>query len=225
MESYRVQAVTFDVGGTLIQPWPSVGEIYVEVAEQCGIGNLDAQLVERQFCRAWAEKEDFQHNQQDWLELLVQSFRNVLTRSQCIELFPAVFARFARADAWRIHDDVLPALDELSGRGFRLAVVSNWDIRLRSLLKDLKLMSFFETVSISGEVGFPKPSPVLFEHVLKKLGLPGDAVVHVGDSVQEDVSAARNSGLAGILIRRSVPSGNGTISRLGELSGLLQEAW
>ena len=28
----HIQAVTFDVGGTLIRPWPSVGHVYAEVA-------------------------------------------------------------------------------------------------------------------------------------------------------------------------------------------------
>ena len=61
--------------------------------------------------------------------------------------------------------------------------------------------------------------------MLKKLGLPGSSVVHVGDLIHEDIGAARNSGLAGILIRRSAPSGNSSISRLGELSDMLREGW
>ena len=33
----NVKAVTFDVGGTLIEPWPSVGHAYAEVAQRHGV--------------------------------------------------------------------------------------------------------------------------------------------------------------------------------------------
>ena len=34
MKFSGIKAVTFDVGGTLINPWPSVGDVYVEVAAE-----------------------------------------------------------------------------------------------------------------------------------------------------------------------------------------------
>jgi FMN phosphatase YigB (HAD superfamily) len=36
-DSRPVEAVTFDVGGTLIEPWPSVGHIYAEAASKLGL--------------------------------------------------------------------------------------------------------------------------------------------------------------------------------------------
>ena len=33
--SPSIRAVTFDVGGTLIQVWPSVGHVYADVAVAC----------------------------------------------------------------------------------------------------------------------------------------------------------------------------------------------
>jgi len=32
-----IRAISFDVGGTLIRPWPSVGHVYAEVAAQQGV--------------------------------------------------------------------------------------------------------------------------------------------------------------------------------------------
>ena len=80
-------------------------------------------------------------------------------------------------------------------------------------------------MSISGEVGFPKPSPVLFEHVLRNLGLPGSMVVHVGDSMVEDVDGAENAGLTGVLLDRSSERRAGAISSLSELLPMIQEGW
>lgn len=225
METIKTQAVTFDVGGTLIEPWPSVGEIYAQVAEEHGFANLSADRINAQFNVAWRDKEEFQYSEEHWLELVSKSFADILSESESARLFPSIYKRFEESDVWKIHEDVLPTLDELADRGFRMAVVSNWDTRLRPLLKNLKLLSFFETATISSEIGFNKPSPVLFEHTLKKLGLPPASVVHVGDSVTEDVEGAEGAGVSGILIRRQGNTGANSIAKLTDLTRLLVEDW
>lgn len=225
METIRTQAVTFDVGGTLIQPWPSVGAVYAKVAEGHGFSSLNAARIEKQFRQALAERVEFQHTKEGWFGVVKESFRNLLSEADCAAFFPSLYERFGKADVWRIYEDVLPALDQLAERGFRLAAVSNWDARLRPLLRELSLMPFFEAVSISSEVGFAKPSSVLFEHALRTLGLPANAVVHVGDSVAEDVDGAKSAGLAAVLLQRAGKNGRGSISRLTELSTLLAEGW
>ena len=48
-----IQAVTFDVGGTLIEPWPSVGHVYANVAAHHGAPSLPVKVINRQFARAW----------------------------------------------------------------------------------------------------------------------------------------------------------------------------
>ena len=50
----RIQAVTFDVGGTLIEVWPSVGQVYAEVAARNGVKGLSAAIVESEVCRRLA---------------------------------------------------------------------------------------------------------------------------------------------------------------------------
>ena len=225
VETIQAQAVTFDVGGTLIQPWPSVGAIYAEVAESHGFFGLDAERIEKQFRQALAEKAEFQHTREGWFEAVKKSFGGLLSAADCAAFFPSLYERFGKAAVWRIYEDVLPALDQLAERGFRLAAVSNWDARLRPLLRELSLMPFFEVASISSEVGFAKPSAILFEHTLRMLGLPAGAVVHVGDSFAEDVAGAKGAGLEAVLLQRTGNNGRGSISRLTELSALLAEGW
>ena len=50
----------------------------------------------------------------------------------------------------------------LSERGYRLALLSNWDQRLRGLLQALDLAAHFEVMIISGEVGVEKPDIEIF---------------------------------------------------------------
>jgi putative hydrolase of the HAD superfamily len=132
-----------------------------------------------------------------------------------------LYERFGASNAWRIFDDVLPALDAVATTSIRLAVISNWDERLRPLLQQLKLTDYFETIVVSCEVGFAKPSPVIFEQAAKKLGLPATSILHVGDNFTADVQGARDAGLRAIRIdRKSPPITDQQIASLSELGSL-----
>ncbi|RRT71413.1 hypothetical protein B296_00008271, partial [Ensete ventricosum] len=49
---------------------------------------------------------------------------------------------------------------------YELAVVSNFDTRLRKLLKDLNVAHLFDAIIISSEVGFEKPAAEIFRAAL-----------------------------------------------------------
>ena len=53
---------------------------------------------------------------------------------------------------------------------------------------------WFEEVYISLEMGGAKPDERIFEAAAKNLGLAGDKILHVGDSLKEDVKGASNAG-------------------------------
>lgn len=57
-----IQAVTFDVGGRLIEVWPSVGQIYAEVAARNGVKGLSAGLLDWRFAAAWRAAKRFSHS-------------------------------------------------------------------------------------------------------------------------------------------------------------------
>ena len=212
-----IQAISFDVGGTLIEPWPSVGHVYAEMAGRFGVSGGAAEALNRRFAAAWQAKRDFDYSEAAWFDLVRQTFGERAAHLPA-DFFPALYERFAQPDAWRIYDDVLPALDELATVGIRLAVISNWDERLHPLLERLKLRGFFEVVIVSCEVGFAKPSPVIFQMALRRLGLPTGAVLHVGDSRREDTEGARAAGLRAWHLDRG---GAGDIASLAGLRGWL----
>jgi putative hydrolase of the HAD superfamily len=202
----RIHAVTFDVGGTLIHPWPSVGHVYAEVAARHGWKNLSPDELNAGFTAAWRAKKNFQHSQEDWADIVDRTFAGLCQSPPSQTFFPAIYERFAQADAWRIHEDVLPGLEALASFGIQMAVLSNWDERLRPLLQHLRLDSYFETIIVSCEVGFTKPSPVIFEQASKKLGIPPAQILHVGDSLVDDVAGAKAANFRALLIDRKAGS-------------------
>jgi putative hydrolase of the HAD superfamily len=198
-----IQAVTFDVGGTLIRPWPSVGHVYGEVAARHGHSNITPEILNRQFAAAWRAKKGFDHSRPAWLALVKATFAGCLDKAAVQRLFGEIYDCFAAPEAWRIFDDVQPTLQTLRDCGFKLGIISNWDERLRPLLARLELDAYFDLIVISAEVGFAKPSCQIFQRAVPLLGVPPGSIVHVGDSLEEDVAGATAAGLHGLLLERA----------------------
>lgn len=212
----RIQAVSFDVGGTLIEPWPSVGHVYSQVAAQHGISHLSAELLNERFKTAWRSSREFDYTRSGWETLVNQTFAGLLPGA--VTFFPELYERFTEVDAWQVFEDVLPTLEHLASCQVRLMVISNWDERLRPLLQRLRLHSYFETLIISCEVGFAKPSPVIFQQAVAKLGLPAGAILHIGDSAELDFRGARAAGLQALHLRRGAePQSSEQINALTQL--------
>jgi len=116
--------------------------------------------------------------------------------------FRALYDRFSDADAWHVFEDVAPSLQALKARGISLGIISNWDDRLRPLLKALKLDHYFQNITISCEAGVHKPSTMIFEEACARLNTKREETLHIGDSLEMDFEGARGAGLAALLLQR-----------------------
>jgi putative hydrolase of the HAD superfamily len=219
----EIKAVTFDVGGTLIKPWPSVGHVYAEVAAQHGLKEVSPEVLNRRFTAAWKELKNFNHSRAEWAALVDRTFGGAEKTPPGEAFFDELYKRFGEPGAWHMFEDVLPTLDALAAGGINLGIISNWDERLRPLLGQLGLAKYFEVIIISNEIGFTKPSPVIFEHTAKKLGLAPEFILHVGDSLESDVAGAKSAGFKALLIDRSEGEAKeGCIRSLRELEWMLE---
>lgn len=129
--------------------------------------------------------------------------------------------------AWRLFDDTLPCLDWLRAAGLKLAAVTNASgSHQRVKLERLGISRFFDTVVIAGELGVAKPDPLIFHTACARLDVPVDAAIHVGDLLDADAIGARDAGLHGVWLDRSLSSdrahaGVHTIETLADLPELL----
>jgi putative hydrolase of the HAD superfamily len=134
--------------------------------------------------------------------------------------FQALHERFDHGEIWRMYDDVPEVLVELRRRGLLLGIVSNWDTRLRRIVREIGLLPLVDFVKISAEVGRRKPDGAIFKKALAEAGVEPHEAMHVGDQPLEDVEGARAAGLRAVLIRRDdgvFGSGAGEIRTLHEL--------
>ena len=110
------------------------------------------------------------------------------------------------ASAWQKHirldAEALHVLQTLQ-RSKKLALISNFDHppHVHSVLSELGLTHFFDSVVISAEVGVKKPNPRIFDSALEQTGMKPEKVVYVGDT-EDDMEAARAAGIVPILIQR-----------------------
>ncbi|HSS17934.1 MAG TPA: HAD-IA family hydrolase, partial [Candidatus Dormibacteraeota bacterium] len=78
----------------------------------------------------------------------------------------------------------------------QLAVISNFDGRLRFILEHLGISKFFAHIFISSEIGADKPDPEIYLRALKLIDLKPNEVLHVGDDQERDWEAASVVGLS-----------------------------
>lgn len=143
--------------------------------------------------------------------------------SRFAELFGALYDGFAHPSAWRPLPDAAATLAALSGRGYTLGVLSNFDGRLPGLLEGTGLARHFDAIVTSVDAGAAKPDPRAFHAVLARLDAEPGQAAYVGDSVDADAAGAAAAGLVPILLASEPVAGVDAVhvSRLADLSALL----
>lgn len=222
-----IRAVTFDFGNTLVAVDRAALRAVVErtadaVTAELGLG------TPADFLAAWAEERERQFH--DALPLLrevdlAERAGRVLARLRGLAA-PGVDEPWdetliaERSTAWEIehvvatYSDAFVAvvrappesgsvLRELAGRGFQVAILSNWPLastidRVAEAAGWLPLLS---GVFVSQRIGSIKPHPAIFAHAAAALGREPGEVLHVGDDWAADVEGAITAGWRAAYLR------------------------
>ena len=233
MSRPRVQAVVFDAVvfdavGTLIEPWPSVADVYHLAGWQHGSTYGREELAER-FREAFKaifgsqsrENVSEQSERLRWRQVVTTVFDDVPDAEGA--LFRTLWDHFARPESWRLYEDVLAATDALHHRGLRLAVASNFDRRLVTLIQRMPIAGYIERCFVSSEVGFAKPDRRFFDSISGQMNLKAEEILMVGDDYENDVNAAQAAGWQALWLNRAGESQqtNESIKSLLELPDLV----
>ncbi len=217
-----IQAVTFDVGGTLLRPWPSVGHVYARLAREFGMA-VSPEVLNERFAAAWKAKTEFHHSRQCWKKLVIETFASFGSVSE--QMFALIYDAFKSRDVWQVEPDLSMVLTELRKRNLPLGIISNWDERLRPLLDDLDLTGYFNAIVISCEYGQPKPAPGIFQEAARRLNVPVANILHVGDSFEEDIQGAGAAGMQTLQVNSHQERGlKGIIRVLDEQISMSKQA-
>lgn len=197
-----VKVIFFDAAETLIHLPRGVGFHYADVAARFG-WNADAaalagafRFLWRQMPRRPSERQPRADDDRGWWRELVS---RVLDRSGAPDgfdrerYFDAVYDEFTTPGVWALYPETLEVLDALAS-SHRLAILSNFDGRLRTVLDRLGVLARFGEVIISSEAGADKPDPWIFEHALKRAGIAPHEALLVGDDLECDIAGAQRAG-------------------------------
>jgi putative hydrolase of the HAD superfamily len=118
------------------------------------------------------------------------------------EFFEEVYLYYAEPKAWGVYPEVPEVLEALRDYPVDLAVLSNWDARLHSVLDGHGLGEYFGRRFISAELGWEKPDAAIYRHVTESLRLPAHALLSVGDDRANDFDAPKRAGWKAVHIDR-----------------------
>ncbi|MCB9794992.1 MAG: HAD-IA family hydrolase [Alphaproteobacteria bacterium] len=196
-----IRALLLDVGGTLLHPAEPVARTYARVAAAWGHAAPEQEVASR-FRAVFRDLDEQQvgDGRGFWRAVVRGALAAEALTPEALEpIFEALYAHYLCPDAWSLAPGARETLQTLHAEGLKLAVVSNWDTRLRPLLQSLGLAPLLQAQLISGECGLEKPDPALFAMACAQLGVRPAEALHLGDSRRKDLEAARAAGCQALL--------------------------
>ncbi len=215
LDPARLRGLLLDAAGTLLTPTEPIATVYGRHARAFG-GSRSARQVATSFREAMADPalRAARLEEPSWH----QFWREVVRRSTGVDdpaLLDALYQHYERPTAWRVAADAQACCEAARARGIQVAVVSNWDTRLRPLLEALEVTRWIDAAVISGEFGREKPDPKIFHHACQRLAIAPARALHIGDSQRADVEGARAAGCHALRFGVDVGSFSELARRLG----------
>lgn len=180
------EAVLLDAGGVLVLPNPWAVATVLRAAG----GAIELADVHRLHYAATAAMDAARDR--DW-----KHYNRVFVRHAGIDesrvddvggILEGLFLAPAMS-LWNVvPEGVVEHLRELAATGVAIAVVSNSDGTIESVLRRCEIP--FDIVIDSAVVGYAKPQPEIFGFALEKLNVAPENAVHVGDTAWADVDGA-----------------------------------
>lgn len=204
-----IRALFFDAGGTLLRTAEPVGQSYARIAAKLG-WKASEEKLERGFRLAWNKRreegagESGTLGQAGWEKMVWASCENagMPPAFPFRAYFGEVYAYFAKAEAWHDYPETAEVMREVSRRGVRVGLLSNWDARLRQILAGFAWGKQLDPILISEECGAEKPEVSFFRRAEEVVGARAQECALVGDDPRSDGAGAKKAGWQVALVAR-----------------------
>ncbi|ESW34122.1 hypothetical protein PHAVU_001G126300 [Phaseolus vulgaris] len=210
------KALLVDAVGTLVLPSQPMAQIYRTIGEKYGVEYSENEILSRYrraYGQPWGKSRLRYVNDGKPFWQYIVSYSTGCSDPQ---YFEELYNYYMTDKAWHLND---PEAEEvfraLRKSGVKLAVVSNFDTRLRPLLRALNCDTWFDAVAVSAEVAAEKPNPTIFLKACELLDVKPEDAVHVGDDRRNDIWGARDAGCDGWLWGSDVHTFKEVAQRIG----------
>jgi putative hydrolase of the HAD superfamily len=246
-----LQAVVFDLGGTLIDylggapSWPEMEYPGVQALHDCLSAAgfpVDAEAFRESFIRSmdarWRAATEAMSDPPTLGSLIVEACHAAGFNLEG-ELHQTAVAAYCApiAAAAVVAPGAAALLAWLRAHGVRIGLISNtiWPGDVHRLdLERYELLPYFDTMIFSSETTLWKPDPRIFALALERLGAKAERAAFVGDRLLEDVQGAQRAGLRAVFVEGTqdyadipvdafIPDAR--IQRLADLPAALASIW
>jgi putative hydrolase of the HAD superfamily len=201
----NIKAIGFDLFNTLITGDPGALHDAVGRLKQ-SLRDSGIPLEDELFIKAYKEhsirfikeahKDGRETHNRFWISAALESLGFKVAPHDTITN-KAVDAYFS---AFPDHCLLVPGTEEMLRQlkeTYRLGLLSNFTHApaARMLTELFGLIPYFDVILISGELGYRKPHPMVFEKLIEQLGFEGHEILFVGDDPEPDIIGALNSGI------------------------------
>jgi putative hydrolase of the HAD superfamily len=216
-----LQAVLFDLDGTLVDHESAAAGAVVEWAAEYGITGSGV-------AGRWAKISDrhYQAHQRRELTFPEQRRRRVneflglsVDADEADEIFKGYMTRYEAR--WVLFDDAVPALRRVRAAGMTAAVLTNGnEDHQRYKLERVGITDEIDVLITADKLPAGKPHPQIFLHAVDRLGVSVADVVMVGDSLERDVRGALAVGIEAVLLDRYDVHPDAAVRRIRSLQDL-----
>lgn len=139
-----------------------------------------------------------------WYDIAAQYDRGLITRETFIEELARESGQDSKdvdlsfKNASQFDHDVIAIIRQLNSSHQTALLSNSGGPGLRRLLDEEALDSIFHEIIISGEVGFIKPEPEIFQIALERLDAESGKTIFIDDN-QHNIDGAEKVGIKGIL--------------------------
>lgn len=221
-----IRAVVFDAVGTVMYPSPPVARVYRAALTRHCERHLSEEEISGVFRRALDERgvqqslRTDEEGERDFWRQLIHGLCNGHPAFEAC--FDHLYAHFGESSNWACFDDVADCMTSLSEQNLTIAIASNFDLRLHSVLDGLGPLSGIEHRFVSSQIGFRKPGEQFFNAVCSELLLEPQQVLFVGDDLRNDVFGANQAGCHSAWICRQADRPDSAQANTTRISSLMQ---
>ncbi|KAM7505280.1 hypothetical protein LguiB_004184 [Lonicera macranthoides] len=210
------KALLVDAVGTLVVPSQPMAQIYRQIGEKYGVEYSEDEILCRYriaYEQPWGRSRlRYVNDGRPFWQYIVSSS----TGCSDSQYFEELYNYYTTEKAWHLCDpNAEKVFESLRKAGVKIAIVSNFDTRLRPLLRALNCDHWFDAVAVSAEVAAEKPNPTIFLKACDLLGVKPEDAVHVGDDRRNDIWGARDAGCDAWLWGSDVYSFEEVAQRIG----------